>query len=152
MSAEVWPSNFHHGGKADTGSKHLCGIGVAKLMRDDARGEADRMTDLVKVIAELTDECFFGEREACRRRAADRENERTVAGARVHKQTNPRGPCVPSSGHACLAPVDHVEALPGKFAHRRSSGPYENVDDAPPSLINERGHGAVLHVFDSAAH
>ena len=26
------------------------------------RGEADGMADLVKVIAELTDECFFGER------------------------------------------------------------------------------------------
>ena len=35
---------------------------MAKLMRDDARGEADGMTDLMKVIAELTNECFFGQR------------------------------------------------------------------------------------------
>ena len=31
-------------------------------MRHDTRGKAKRMADLVQVIAELTDERFFGER------------------------------------------------------------------------------------------
>jgi hypothetical protein len=32
---------------------------VAKLVRDDAGGKAERVTDLMQVIAELTNECFF---------------------------------------------------------------------------------------------
>ncbi len=35
---------------------------MSKLVRHDARGEAERVTDLVQVIAELTNERFFGER------------------------------------------------------------------------------------------
>ena len=49
-------------------------------MRDDARGEADRMTDLVKVIAELTDECFFGQRAS---------EKLAVGGQRIEKTKEP---------------------------------------------------------------
>ena len=40
---------FHEGGKAYTGAKHLGGIGVAKLMRNDARGKARRDGHLLQV-------------------------------------------------------------------------------------------------------
>ena len=53
---------FHHGRKADTGSKHLRGIAMPKLVRDDAGGKAQRVADLMQVIAELTNECLFGAR------------------------------------------------------------------------------------------
>ena len=53
---------FHHGRKADTGSKHLRGIAMPKLVRDDAGGKAERVADLMQVIAELTNECLFGSR------------------------------------------------------------------------------------------
>ena len=33
---------------------------MAKLVRDDAGGEPERIADLMQVIAELTNECFFG--------------------------------------------------------------------------------------------
>src|ERR1700741_1141346 len=35
---------------------------VTKLVRDDAGGKAERVADLMQVIAELTNECFFGAR------------------------------------------------------------------------------------------
>jgi hypothetical protein len=35
---------------------------VTKLVGDDASGKADGVADLMQVIAELTDECFFGAR------------------------------------------------------------------------------------------
>ena len=62
ISGEVWPSNFISSGKANTGSKHFRGIGVAKLVRDDAGGKAERVADLMQVITELTNECFFAAR------------------------------------------------------------------------------------------
>ncbi len=53
---------FHHSGEAYAGTKHFGGIGVAKLMRHNAREQAGGMADLVPVIAQLTDESFFGMR------------------------------------------------------------------------------------------
>ena len=35
---------------------------MTKLMWDDADGKAERVTDLMQVIAELTNECFFAAR------------------------------------------------------------------------------------------
>jgi hypothetical protein len=35
---------------------------MAKLMRHDARGEAERVTYLVQIVAELTNERFFSAR------------------------------------------------------------------------------------------
>jgi hypothetical protein len=35
---------------------------MSTLVRDDAGGKAERMTDLMQVIAELTNECFFAAR------------------------------------------------------------------------------------------
>ena len=35
---------------------------MATLVRDDAGGKAERVTDLMQVIAELTNECFFAAR------------------------------------------------------------------------------------------
>jgi hypothetical protein len=35
---------------------------VSKLVRDDAGGKAERVADLMQVITELTNECFFGAR------------------------------------------------------------------------------------------
>ena len=53
---------FHHSGKADAGAKHFGGIGMSKLMRHNACEQADGMADLAPVIAQLTDESFFGTR------------------------------------------------------------------------------------------
>ena len=51
----------HQGGEADAGTNHLGGVGVSKLVRDEAGGEAERMTDLVQVVAELAHQRCFGE-------------------------------------------------------------------------------------------
>src|SRR6266404_7493504 len=61
MSGEVWPSNVIQGWEADTGTNHLGGIGVSKLVRHEAGGEAECMTDLVQVVTELTNQGCFGE-------------------------------------------------------------------------------------------
>ena len=64
MSGEAWPSNFIRAGKLTPARSISDGIGMAKLVRDDACGEAERMADLMQVIAELTNERFFGARRA----------------------------------------------------------------------------------------
>ena len=35
---------------------------MSKLVRDDDGGKAERVADLMQVITELTNECFFGAR------------------------------------------------------------------------------------------
>ena len=45
---------------------------MSKLMRHEARGEAQRVTHLVQVVAELTNECIFGER-ACQEPSIGRQ-------------------------------------------------------------------------------
>jgi len=62
VSGELWLRQFHDSGKVNAGTKHFGGIGVPKLMRHDACEQADRMADLAPVIAQLTDESFFGTR------------------------------------------------------------------------------------------
>src|SRR5436853_3735588 len=51
---------FHQGRKGDAGAKHLGGIGMPQLMRDDARGNAERMADLTQVIAKAMKERVLG--------------------------------------------------------------------------------------------
>jgi len=63
---------FHHSGKADAGAKHFGGIGMSKLMRHNACEQADGMADLAPVIAQLTDESFFGTRPWSRLSLPDR--------------------------------------------------------------------------------
>ena len=50
---------FHQDGEADAGAKHLCGVGMPELMRDDICGESERVTDLMQVIAESNEESYF---------------------------------------------------------------------------------------------
>lgn len=65
---------FHDGGKADAGTKHLCGIGVSHLVRNDARGDAHRKGNLVQVVAQLAHQGFFG---------AGAGQQQTVRGKRI---------------------------------------------------------------------
>ena len=44
----------HQGWKTDARANHLTCVGVSKLVRDEAGGEAERMTHLMQVVAELT--------------------------------------------------------------------------------------------------
>ena len=50
MHGHVGPvaEQFHEGGKADAGAKHLSGIGVSKLVRDDAGGDSDGSDGIVQ--------------------------------------------------------------------------------------------------------
>ncbi len=50
---------LHQDGEADAGAKHLCGVGMPELMRDDICGESERVTDLMQVIAELNQDSYF---------------------------------------------------------------------------------------------
>ena len=60
MFGEVWPSNFIRDRKTDAGAKHLGGIGVAKLVWNDASGDFQRVTNLMQIIAKLTNEGVLG--------------------------------------------------------------------------------------------
>ena len=53
---------FHQDGKANTSAEHFSGIRVPKLVWDDESGKAERVADLMQVIPELTNECFFAAR------------------------------------------------------------------------------------------
>src|ERR1035441_5906084 len=44
---------------AAPGGKHRRGIGVSKLVWDDACGDAERVADLMQVVSELADESEF---------------------------------------------------------------------------------------------
>ena len=50
---------LHQNGEADSGAKQFGGIGVSKLVGDDARGEAERVADPMQVIAELNNDGHF---------------------------------------------------------------------------------------------
>src|SRR6266566_7231292 len=50
---------FHEDRKANAGAKHLRGVSVSELMRNDARGDAHGRSHLVKVAAQLTDQGFL---------------------------------------------------------------------------------------------
>ena len=50
---------LHQDGEADSGAKHLGGVGVPELMGDDIRGETERVADQVQVIAELHQDSYF---------------------------------------------------------------------------------------------
>ena len=50
---------LHQDGEADARAKHLCGVGMPELMRDDICGESERVTDLMQVIAELNQDSYF---------------------------------------------------------------------------------------------
>ena len=47
---------FHQGGKINAAAKHLAGIGMAELMRNNAAGDAGGGRSLVQIAAELADE------------------------------------------------------------------------------------------------
>jgi hypothetical protein len=68
------PQQFHYGGETDARANHFRGVGVSHLMRDDARRQAKGMAGLMQVIAELTNECFFG---------VGTRQEQTVGGQRI---------------------------------------------------------------------
>jgi hypothetical protein len=50
---------LHQDWEADSGAKHFCGIGMSELVWDDARGESERVADLMQVIAELNNDSHF---------------------------------------------------------------------------------------------
>ncbi len=56
----VVPEQFHYSGETDPQANHFRGVGVSNLMRNDTGRQVKRMTDLMQVIAELTNERFFG--------------------------------------------------------------------------------------------
>ena len=60
MSGETWPRSFIKAGKLTPERSISSRVGVSKLVRHDASGEAEAMTDLVQVIAELADQRFLG--------------------------------------------------------------------------------------------
>lgn len=51
---------FHQSGKTDASAKHFRGIGMPQLVRDDASRQAQSMTDLVQIAAELSNEGILG--------------------------------------------------------------------------------------------
>ena len=63
---------------------------MTKLVRDDAGGKATRVTDLVQVIAELTDECFFrartGQEPSIGRQRIKRTKELEASDKLTHKR------------------------------------------------------------------
>ena len=83
---------------------------MSKLMRHDARGEADRVTDLVQIVAELTNERFFGEwagQEPSIGGQRIEGSERIVVVGRLHRQTSRLGPCVRSSTYRAARESAH---------------------------------------------
>ena len=91
---------FHERGKGYAGANHLAGVGVSKLVWNDAGGYPGRSGRL-RAGSSGAD----GSRLAChwdgtagdRREARDRKSGRSVGVGRVHKQTSLPGPSVPSS-------------------------------------------------------
>src|SRR5262245_46942575 len=53
---------FHQCRKIDSAAKHLAGIGVSELMRDDAAGNARRSSSFAQVGAQFADEYLPGTR------------------------------------------------------------------------------------------
>jgi hypothetical protein len=47
---------FHHGGQTDSGTGHLCAIGVSQLVRDNPLGDPDRGDDVSPETAQAADE------------------------------------------------------------------------------------------------
>ena len=67
---------FHQCRKIDSAAKHLAGIGVSELMRDDAAGNARRSSSFAQVGAQLADEYLPGTRP---------RHQMTVRGGRIQR-------------------------------------------------------------------
>ncbi len=48
--------SLHDGGKANTGTEHFTGVGVAKLVRDDAGGDSGRGDNMLQSRAEFANQ------------------------------------------------------------------------------------------------
>ena len=55
----VWglvTEQLHDGRKGDAGTKHLCGVGMSKLVGDDAGSDSGRSSDVTQCGAESTNQ------------------------------------------------------------------------------------------------
>jgi hypothetical protein len=84
---------FHDAGKADARAEHECGVGVSKLMRDDARGDSRCSRDVVQCFTESSKQHFPsarpGQKKAIGRRRVERAPEaealNELANERIHR-------------------------------------------------------------------
>src|SRR5438094_36362 len=86
LCAVIWPKRDRSLRSLGNSPGH--GI-VTKLVRDDAGGKAERMTDLMQVIAELTNECLFrtrtGQKPSIDRQRIKRTKELEASDEFTHK-------------------------------------------------------------------